>query len=72
MLGAALAAFVGMLALNGLPRLHHPIFDAPDFDLASRNRFFLCVRASDAAFDVDGVRAFMTTLAPIRVFEVPA
>ncbi len=69
-LGAALAAFIGMLALNGLPRLHHPIFNAPDFDLASRNRFFVSVRASDAAFDADGVRAFLTTLAPIRVFEV--
>ena len=32
-LGAALAAFFGMLILNGLPRLNHPIFDAPDFDL---------------------------------------
>jgi hypothetical protein len=43
-LGAALAAFFGFLALNRLPRLRHPVFDAPDFDLASRNRFFLCVR----------------------------
>ena len=54
MLGAALAAFVGMLVLNGLPRLHHPIFNAPDFDLASRNRFFVSIRASDPAFDDDG------------------
>jgi hypothetical protein len=51
---AALAAFVGMLVLNGLPTLHHPIFNAPDFDLASRNRFFLSVRATDAAFDANG------------------
>src|SRR5207249_7691855 len=40
-LAAALACFFGMLVLNGLPRLHHPIFNAKDFDLASRNRFFL-------------------------------
>jgi len=71
-LGGALAAFVGMLVLNGLPRLHHPIFNAPDFDLASRNRFFVSVRASDGRFDVDDVRAFLASLAPIRVFEVPA
>jgi hypothetical protein len=70
-LGAAVAAFVGMLALNGLPRLNHPIFNAPDFDLASRNRFFVSIRASDAAFDAGTVRAFLETLAPIRVMEVP-
>jgi hypothetical protein len=71
-LGAALAAFIGMLLLNGLPRLHHPIFNAPDFDLASRNRFFVSVRASDAAFELQEVRVFLAALMPIRVFEVPA
>src|SRR5689334_12755798 len=44
-LGAALAAVGAMLIANGLPRLHHPLFAAPEFDLASRNRFFLCLRA---------------------------
>ena len=48
-LGAALAAFFGMLALNGLPKLYHPIFNASDFELATRNRFFLCLRADDIA-----------------------
>ena len=36
-----------MLVANGLPRLRHPVFDAPHFDLATRNRFFLCLLASD-------------------------
>lgn len=71
-LSAAIAAFVGMLALNGLPRLNHPIFNAPDFDLASRNRFFLSVRASDPKFDVSATRAFLASLRPLSVFEVPA
>ena len=70
-LGAALAAFIGMLVLNGLPRLHHPIFNAPDFDLASRNRFFVSVRATDQAFEPSAVRTFLQGLDPIRVFEVP-
>jgi len=69
-LGAALAAFIGMLVLNGLPRLHHPMFNAEQFDLASRNRFFLSVRASDAGFDEARVRTFLQTLEPIRVIEV--
>ncbi|HZQ61240.1 MAG TPA: DUF3341 domain-containing protein [Casimicrobiaceae bacterium] len=71
-LGAALAAFLGMLLLNGLPRLNHPIFNAPDFDLASRNRFFLSIRASDPKFDLNDTRRLLSGLDPIRIIEVPA
>jgi ActD protein len=70
-LGAALAAFFGMLILNGLPRLNHPIFNAPDFDLASRNRFFLCVEAADPRFDAERTRRFLDELDPLKVGEVP-
>jgi len=70
-LGAALAIFVGLWAMNGLPRLHHPIFAAPDFDLASRDRFFLCVRASDASFDARQATEFLQGLQPLRVSAVP-
>ena len=69
---AALGAFFGMLLLNGLPRLNHPIFNATEFDLASRNRFVLCIRATDAAFDCERTRTFLASLAPLRVVEVPA
>lgn len=70
-LGAALAAFFGMLFLNGLPKLHHPIFNAPEFELASRNRFFVAIRATDPNFDAARTRAFLEGLSPIKVSEVP-
>jgi hypothetical protein len=66
-LGAAFAAVFGMLAANRLPRLHHPLFGVPDFDLATRNRFFLCLRTQD----VDDARAFFLRLDPLLTREVP-
>jgi hypothetical protein len=65
-LGAAIAAVISMFVANGLPRLHHPVFDAPDFDLATRNRFFLCLRRDDAS-----ARALLEELQPLRIVEVP-
>jgi hypothetical protein len=69
-LGAALAGFFGMLILNGLPRLHHPVFDAAEFDLASRNRFFLCIRSDDDSFVRGEVHAFLRALKPIRIVDI--
>lgn len=71
-LGAALAAVAGMLLGNGLPRLRHPVFDAPDFEQATRNRFFLCLPSHGPAFDVEAARRFLDGLAPLAVAEVPA
>ena len=59
---AALFAFVGMLALNGLPRPYHPVFNAPRFALASQERFFLVIEADDPKFDVNKTRAFLAGL----------
>jgi hypothetical protein len=70
---AALAAVIAMLCGNGLPRLNHPVFDTPDFDLASRDRFFLCLRC-DASVDqaeLDAMRDFLAAHAPLAIQEVP-
>ena len=64
---AALTPAIGMLALNGLPRLHHPLFNAPQFYRASRDRFFLCVLASDAKFDPQKTHTFLRGLRPNSV-----
>jgi hypothetical protein len=64
---AALTPAIGMLALNGLPRLHHPVFSASRFYRASRDRFFLCVLATDAKFDPRKTRDFLRGLKPNSV-----
>ena len=67
---AALTAVLGMLALNRLPMPYHPLFNAPRFALATRNRFFLCIEAADPRFDRDGTRRFLEGLTAREVTEV--
>jgi hypothetical protein len=69
-LGAVLAAVLGMLAMNGLPRPHHPLFGIPSFDRATQDRFFLCILGSDPLFDRQQTRAFLERLGPVEVTDV--
>ncbi|MEE9385576.1 MAG: DUF3341 domain-containing protein [Nannocystaceae bacterium] len=44
---ASFCALFGMLGLNGLPRLHHPVFNSERFRRATDDRFFIAVEARD-------------------------
>ena len=67
---AAFAAVFGMLALNGLPMPYHPVFNVRRFALASRNRFFLVIEATDAKFELEETRRFLEALNPREVTTV--
>lgn len=68
---AALTAAIGMLALNGLPKPHHPLFHVERFEAVTRDGFFLCVEAADPRFDAAGTRKFLEGLKAKQLFEVP-
>jgi hypothetical protein len=70
-LGAALAAVLGMLALNGLPMPYHPLFHVPKFALASRDRFFLLIESRDPLFDAVRTRQLLESLGSRAVYDVP-
>ncbi len=68
---AGLSAAFGMLALNGLPQVYHPLFNAPNFRSgATSDKFFLCLEATDPKFEMNEARAFLEGFAPVSVVEV--
>ena len=69
---SALSMIIAMLYLNGLPRLSYPVFSAPRFHLASRNRFFLCIAGDDAKFDDKATSAFLKRIGALSVELVPS
>jgi hypothetical protein len=70
-LGAALSAVFGMLALNGLPQPYHPLFNVERFAKhATSDCFFLCIEARDKKFHLAEVARFMQGLGASHVTEV--
>jgi hypothetical protein len=69
-LGASLTAFFFSLGLSGLPQPYHPMFNLPEFERASQDRFFLCIEAEDTLFDPGATREFLESLEPLTVSEV--
>jgi Protein of unknown function (DUF3341) len=61
---AALAAFLSMVLLNGLPHPNHPVFNVPEFVRSSQDRFFFCIEAEDPQFDIETTAAFLADLHP--------
>ena len=67
---SALTAVLGLFALCGLPQPYHPVFNVERFSFASRDRYFLCIEATDPLYDDAETRAFLTALGATEVSDV--
>lgn len=67
---AAVGAVFGMLLRNGLPEPVHPVFNVDRFELASRDKFFLCIEATDPLFNRNETESFLKSLRPAHVSVV--
>lgn len=70
-LAASLFAVLGMLALNGLPRPHHPVFGVDRFSHATRDGFFLCIQSRDQNYGEKQTRKLLKNLGATEVMDVP-
>lgn len=66
-----LSAAIGMIVMNGLPLPYHPVFNVPSFTAVTRDKFFLCIEAADPRFDRTATYAFLSSLDPNAITEVP-
>lgn len=69
---AALAAVVGMIVRNGLPRPHHPVFNVHRFRRASQDRFFLALTLTLGELDRATARAWLRSLGAAEVYDIEA
>ena len=68
---ASLTALVSMLAMNGLPKPYHPVFNVPEFARASTDKFFLCLESSDPKFRTEDALQFLRSVGGEEVTVVP-
>ena len=67
---AAISALVGMLALNGLPQLYHPLFRNRSFKRATDDRFFISIEVEDPLFDTTATRELLESISGQQVERI--
>lgn len=67
---SAFGAVFGMLGLNRLPQLHHPLFHKPRFARVTDDRMFIAIEADDPKFNRDEVHRLFASLGATAVEDV--
>ena len=60
-------ALLGMLFLNRLPRLHHPLLKHRRFALASHDRFFIVIETNDPKYSETDTRKLLEAAGSKRI-----
>lgn len=67
---SAFGAVFGMLGLNKLPMLYHPLFRSERFRRVTSDRFFVVIDASDPKFDEVQTAEFLKSFQPLSLERV--
>ena len=69
-MGAAFGALLGMLGINQLPRLHHPLLFKKRFESVSRDKFVIVIGANDEKFCAKETKQLLESLGGANVETV--
>ncbi len=59
---SAFGAFFGMLSLNQLPKLFHPVFSSDAFGKVSDGGFYVSIQSDDPVYDQAKVKGFLQSI----------
>lgn len=68
---AAVTAVIGMLLMNGLPRLNHPLFNWECFSSVTDDKFFAAIETGDPAFSEDAIRKILSAAGGTNITAIP-
>lgn len=67
---SAFAAVLGMLVLNGLPRLNHPLFNWDRFKKVTEDKFYAVIESTDPKYSDEGSAQFLSSLGGTKITKV--